>query len=283
MLGDLAALHAPQVIVAGGRTAKGAFADGKDEIALRQNHVNIIVHHGDALLRQSAQRGVQTGHAIGNTGVVLDVIVTVKIVRSLVQIVALHDIIEEILDQLTVFLGLIQIRDFHRAVRLGVTGGIRLGQCCQIVPMLSDLAVFVKAEDVKGNLLTGPGEIVNCLQEYLVTVLEGADVVHRGFHIGRCEIFHGTDEGIRTGAVCQIVLDVAIRQQAAGSVRIAGGKGVDERQRLFGLALFLLDRGSLLGAFSGRFGSSVLGAATGESRAEHGKNHRERKNFFHFE
>ena len=78
-------------------------------------------------------------------------------------------------------------------------------------------------------------------------------------------------------SVCQIVRDVAIRQQAAGSVRIAGGKGVDERQRLFGLALLLP------GVFSGRFGSSVLGAAAGESRAEHGKSHRERKNFFHFE
>ena len=46
--------------------------DGKDEIALRQNHVNFIVHHGNALLRQSAQRGIQTGHTIGNTAVVLD-------------------------------------------------------------------------------------------------------------------------------------------------------------------------------------------------------------------
>ena len=82
--------------------------------------------------------------------------------------------------------------------------------------MLGDLAILVKAEDVKGDLLTG------------------------------------------TGAVCQIVLDVAIRQQAAGGVRIAGGKGVDERQRLFGLALFLLDRRRLLGVFSGCLGSSVL-------------------------
>ena len=113
MLGDLAVLHTPQVIVAGGRTAEGALADGKDEVALRQNHVNFIVHHGDALLRQSAQRGVQTGHTIGNAAVVLDVIVTVKVIRGLVQIVALHDIIEAILDQFTVFLGLIQIPELR--------------------------------------------------------------------------------------------------------------------------------------------------------------------------
>ena len=143
--------------------------------------------------------------------------------------------------------------------------------------MLGDLAVFVKAEDVKGNLLTGTGEIVNRLQEHLVTVLKSTDVVHSGYHISGGKIFYGADEGVRTGAVCQIVLDVAIRQQAAGGVRIAGGKGVDERQCLFGLALLLL------GVFRGRFGSSVLGAAAGESRAEHGKSHRERKNFFHFE
>ena len=78
------------------------------------------------------------------------------------------------------------------------------------------------------------------------------------------------------------MLDVTIREQAAGGVRIAGGKGVDERQRLFGLALFLLDRRRLLCAFSGCFGSSVLRAASGESRAEHGKSQRERKNYFHF-
>ena len=149
--------------------------------------------------------------------------------------------------------------------------------------MLGDLAVLIETEDVKGDLLTGTGEVVNRLQEHLVTVLEGADVVHSGFHIGGCEISHGTDEGIRIGAVCQIVLDVAICQQAAGGVRIAGGKGVDERQRLFGLALLLPDRRRLLCAFSGYLGSGILGAASGESRAEHGKSQRERKKFFHFE
>ena len=113
MLGDLAVLHTPQVIVAGGHTAKGAFADSKDEISLRQNHVNFIVHHGNTLLRHCAQRGVQAGHTIGNTAVVLDVIVTVKVIRGLVQIVALHDIIEAILDQFTVFLGLIQIPELR--------------------------------------------------------------------------------------------------------------------------------------------------------------------------
>ena len=65
--------------------------------------------------------------------------------------------------------------------------------------MLGNLAVFVKAEDVKGDLLTGTGEIVHRLQEHLVAVLEGADVVHSGFHISRCEIFHGADKSIRTG------------------------------------------------------------------------------------
>ena len=79
------------------------------------------------------------------------------------------------------------------------------------------------------------------------------------------------------------MLDVAVREQAAGGVRIAGGKGVDECQRLFGLALFLPDRCSLLGVFSGRFGNVVLGAAAGQERSDHGKSQREGKNFFHFE
>ena len=90
--------------------------------------------------------------------------------------------------------------------------------------MLSDLAVFVKAEDVKGDLLTGTGEIVNRLQEHLVTVLKSTDVVHSSYHISGGKIFYGADEGVRTGAVCQIVLDGAIRQQAAGGIRIAGAK-----------------------------------------------------------
>ena len=143
--------------------------------------------------------------------------------------------------------------------------------------MLGDLAVLIETEDVKGNLLTGTGKIIDRLQEHLVAVFKSTDVVHNGFHIGGCEIFYGANEGIRTGAVCQIVLDIAIRQQAAGGVRIAGGKGVDERQCLFSLTLFLM------GVFSGRFGSSVLGAASGKDRSEHGKSHRERKKFFHFE
>ena len=121
MLGDLAIIHTPQVIVAGGLTAKGAFADSKDEISLRQNHVNFIIHHRNTLLRQSTQRVVQTGHAIGNAGVVLDIFVTVKIIRSLVEVVTLHNIIEEILDKFAVFLGLVQISDLHRSISLSVT------------------------------------------------------------------------------------------------------------------------------------------------------------------
>ena len=56
--------------------------------------------------------------------------------------------------------------------------------------MLGNLAVFVKAEDVKGNLLTGTSKIIDCLQEHLVTILKSTDVVHSGFNISRCKIFH---------------------------------------------------------------------------------------------
>ena len=98
--------------------------------------------------------------------------------------------------------------------------------------MLGDLAVSVKAEDVEGDLLTGTGEIIDRLQEYLVAVLEGTNVVRSGFRIGGREIFHGTDEGVRAGAVCQIVLNVIVRQQVARRVRVASGEGADECQRL---------------------------------------------------
>ena len=88
--------------------------------------------------------------------------------------------------------------------------------------MLGNLAVLIEAEDVKGDLLTGTSKIINCLQEYLVTVLECTDVVHRRFHISGCKIFHGTDKSVRTGAVRQIVLDVTIREMYSCGVSIAG-------------------------------------------------------------
>ena len=214
----------------------------------------------------------------------LDIFVTVKVIWSLVEVVALHDIIEEILDQFTVFFGLVQISNLHRSISLSVTGWIRISKICQIVPMLGNLTTFIKAEDVKSDLLTSTGKIIDCLQEHLVTILKSTDVVHSCFNISRCKIFHGADKSIRTSAVCQIVLDVAISQQAAGGVRISGSKGVDERQRLFCLALFLLNKSSLLGAFFSRcFRSGILGAASSQDCSAHGNCQRKRKNFFHFE
>ena len=48
------------------------------------------------------------------------------------------------------------------------------------------------------------------------------------------------DKSIRTGAVCQIVLDVVLVQQLTGSLRIAGSEGADQSQSLFGVGLFRL-------------------------------------------
>ena len=104
-----------------------------------------------------------------------------------------------------------------------MAGGVRLrSKGSQVVPVLGDLAVFIKAENIEGHLLTGTGEVVDGLEEHIVPVLKSTDVVHRGFHIGGCEIFHGTDKSVRAGAVehlraaqCAVIraLSAALREK----------------------------------------------------------------------
>ena len=195
------------------------------------------VDHLNVLLCQSRQRVRQTGHAVRNVGVVLDVGVTVKVIGHLAEVVALHHIVQEVVHQRTVLLGLVQIRDGHGAIGLGVTGRIRCRHGGEVVPVLCDLAVFIKAEDVERHLLTGTGKVVDSLKEHLVAILKCTDVLHRGLDRSRSQILHRADKGICAGAVGEIVLDVTVCQQAAGGLGVARCKGVDESQCLFGLAL----------------------------------------------
>ena len=63
-----------------------------------------------------------------------------------------------------------------------MSGRIRLCLCCQIVPMLCDLAICIEAEHIKSNLLSCSCEIVNRLKEHLVSVLESSDIVDCCFY-----------------------------------------------------------------------------------------------------
>lgn len=106
--------------------------------------MHFIVNHLDALLSKRCQRIAKARNAVRDTRVMLDVCVAVEIVRGLVSVVALHHIVQEVLDQLTILLSLIKIRQLHRAVDLRVARGIglsqeqpRLSQCSAILPSSS--------------------------------------------------------------------------------------------------------------------------------------------------
>ena len=211
----------------------------------------------------------------------LDVGVTVKVIGGLVGIVALHHIVEEVLHQFPVFLSLVQIGHFHRTVDLGVAGGVRLrSKGSQVVPMLGDLAIFIKAEDVKGHLLASTGEVINGLEEHIVPVLKGTDVFHGGLYIGRRQVFHGADKGILPRAIGQIVLDVVLVQQLTGSIRIAGSEGADQGQSLFGVGLFRLGVAFHLAAGRAAFGSRTGvrgGSSVAGTSGQNGSNQCQRK------
>ena len=164
----------------------------------------------------------------------LEIGVAVKVIGRLVRVVALHHVVEEVLHQLPVLLGLVQVGDLHGTVDLGAAGGVGLvRQRGQVVPVLGNLPVLVKAEDVKGHLLPRSGEVVDGLEEHIVPVLKGPDVVYRGLDRGGGQVLHRPQEGGLPGAVGQVVLDVVLVQQAGGGLGVAGGEGADEGQRLF--------------------------------------------------
>ena len=167
------------------------------------------------------------------------------------------------------------------AVDLGVAGGVRLcSKGSQVVPMLDNLAIFIKAEDVKGHLLASTSEVIDGLEEHIVPVLKGTDVFHGGLTIGRRQVFHGADKGILASAIGQIVLDVVLVQQLTGSLRIAGSEGADQGQGLFGVGLFLLDVAFHLAAGRAAFGSRTRvrgGSGVAGASSQDGSNQGQRK------
>jgi hypothetical protein len=56
------------------------------------------------------------------------------------------------------------------------------------IPMLCNLAVRIEAKDVKSDLLASSCKVVDRLQEYLVSVLESADIIDCGLYRSRCKV-----------------------------------------------------------------------------------------------
>ena len=85
----------------------------------------------------------------------LNVGISMEIIRRFIKIIALHDIVQEVLDQFTIFFRLIQIGKFHCSIDLGMTGGVWFScKHRQIIPVLSNLSVIVEAENIEHNLFT---------------------------------------------------------------------------------------------------------------------------------
>ena len=101
--------------------------------------------------------------------------------------------------------------------------------------MLRNQAVRIKAENVKGHLFAGSGKIVNRLQEHLVAILEGPNVVYGSLYRRGGQIGHGTEKGITAGAISQIVLNISFRQQLFCLFRITGSKSADQLERFLNI------------------------------------------------
>ena len=104
--------------------------------------------------------------------------------------------------------------------------------------MLGDEALLVEAEDVEGHLLAGPREVVDSLQEHLVAVLERADVCHRRLGGGGGQVLHGADERVAARAVGEVMLDVALVEEARCQLGVYGGERADEVERFLDVAHF---------------------------------------------
>ena len=238
MLRNLAVLHAPQVVVRRGLAVEGALAHAQDEAALREDLVGLIVDHLDAVRRERLERGPQAGEPVGDPGVVLDVGAVREVLRGLLGVLPLHDVHEERLDEGPVLLGLVEVGGFGGAVGLRAAGGVRSGDGGEVVPVLGDEPLVVEAEDVEGHLLAGPREVVDALQEHLVAVLERADVPHRRLGGGGGQVLHGPDERVATRAVGEVVLDVALVEEARRQLGVSGGERADEVECFLDVAHF---------------------------------------------
>src|SRR3712207_1702330 len=208
MLGHFAVLNSPQIVVRGRSSAKGTLGNSQHIIALCKYLMNLVIDHLNALLTKRFKRCIETGKAISNSCVVLNIGVTVKVGRCLFGSLSLHYIVQEVLDDLTVLLSLIEVFQRVVTVNLCMSGRIRSCLCREIVPMLSNLTVSIETEDVKSYLLTGSCKVVDRLQEYLVSVLESADVIDCGLYGSRCKVSNAAHESLSARAIGEVVLNV---------------------------------------------------------------------------
>ena len=158
----------------------------------------------------------------------LNVGVTIKIIRRLFRTVALHNIVKEILYQFTICLRPVKVFQLHRTINLCSARGIRLCFCCEIIPVFGNLAVFIETENIKRCLFACTGKVINRLQENLVSVLKSTDIIYHGLYRSGCKISNRADKGVTSCAIGEIVLDVSFRKQTCCFFSITVRKSIDE-------------------------------------------------------
>ena len=231
-MGDKSVFHTEQIVVGGRHAAEGAFAAGKRVVTVSKHHMRLVVNHGNALLRHGRKRRTKARESVSNGDVVLNVPIAIVVGSQLIRVFPTKHVSHKARDN-AAGLFLVNVPLLKRAVDLGVAGWVGSSLRRQIVPVLRDLAVGIEAEDVKGHLLTGPGKVVHGLQEHLVAVLEGADVLNSGFHRRGSQPSNAADKSIPACAVGEVVLDITFCQQGGGFFSVSGCEGVDEGESLF--------------------------------------------------
>ena len=249
VLRDLTVLDSPQVIVRSGSASEASFGNCQNIVPLGKNLMHGIVNHLNALLAERFKRRAETGKTIRNACVVLNIGIAVKVGSCFFGSFPLHDIVQEVLDELAVLLGLIEIFQRIVSVNLRMTGRIRFSLCCEVVPMFGNLAVGIEAEDVESDLFTGSGKIVDGLQEDLVSILKSTDVIDGGLYGSACEVGNAAYECVRAGAIGEVMLNVAGSKKRLRLLAVSACECVNESQSFFFVCHVRILLGNLRVAF----------------------------------
>ena len=118
VLRNLAVPDSPEIIVGCGTAAESALGNSQHIVALCKNLMDVGVDHLDTLFAKCLKSRAKAGQTIGNTGVVLDVGVAVKIEWSLLWRLALQYVVQEVLDKLAVRLRFVEV--FQRITAVGL-------------------------------------------------------------------------------------------------------------------------------------------------------------------
>ena len=172
MLGDLSVLHTPQIVIRSRFPSERALGYRKHHVALRKDHVRLVVYHGDARLAERFESRAESRQPVRYPGIMLDIFISVKVFGSLLRAFALHYVHEKICDEFAVYLGLVRVGRLDRAVGLRSSGRIGRRLVGKIVPMLGYQSVF-ETEYVESDLFAsveGAFDIIVCNPPYIKRV-----------------------------------------------------------------------------------------------------------------